>query len=715
VCVCVYACAAITYLAMNDFVDDEEFSDDEMTQYNPSAAAGAGGVTGGIHQRIEELESMWLCSESRDAMTVLRQKYGWSEVGYDPQHALNVFEDALQNVSVLSGGLERLRTPDGNDGVEFTELRPRVVSVMRAIQESYHTLVALSGWHGHQNAPVMTTDDMIVRFSTNPTDKDSDIQIVYKFILEWCLKYQLRHKGDVVYQEILVEGRKTRAWIPAVHLFGMSEPPRLRDLISLLCTRQRNEAVYNKQLNVPAQKLIEKLEMCREVEFPVLKTTRSWISWKDGIYSVYHDMFLYYTDTRISFPEDMAVCAYHPMNFGPAWLGEEGHALHMNSGSRSTPTGIPVHPYDLPTPYFDSIMEIQKLCGRTKFWLMAMLGRSLFWSNFLDSWQVVLYIKGIAGTGKSTLVQLVAGLYDQTDVFVIPNCTEGTFGLQGLTPMKLLWIAPEVKEDFNMDQAQFQSLVSNERLALPRKHTSQFEGRILSHGIMAGNLTPQRWNDNASSIQRRIFMVNFAHQVPGDKKNSDLMGTLKTVELAKIVRKLVFCYHRAVVLVGSGDLWGSGLLSPHILLQNKGLGENSNPLRRYLAQGEGPMGVTFKLRTADEGAKFYWCPVEVFKVQYNEWKKQFENDKRICTFNEDMYGAIFADYGLTVEHADFVWRGDSGNSETKNKEIVVGCVPCNQFDSMVTIDGQDNPRIRQKSNLSDPLLLTQESYNAMRA
>ncbi|KAG5187479.1 hypothetical protein JKP88DRAFT_276190 [Tribonema minus] len=702
----------------HSFGDDEPISDDDIA--GGPAAANAEGLRQRIIEKLEELEAAWLCSSQHGPLAILSEQYRWGESSYCPEHALSAFESGLQDISILSGGVERIRGPDGGEEGQDVELKPRVAQVMRAIQESYHTLVALSGWSGHVTSPVMTTDDMIVRFSTTAVDKDSDIQLVYKFILEWCMRMQLRHRGDVVYHEIMVNGRKTRAWVPATTVLNVKVAPTMKDLISFICTRKRNEAIYNKQLNVSSSKLIEKLEMCREMEFPVLKTTRSWISWKDGIYNVYNDIFLYYTDERIAFPEDMAVCAYHPINFGPAWLGADKHSEYMtqydewkaSGGEQPVPRGIPLHPFELPTPFFDSIMEVQKLCGKTKFWLMAMMGRCLFWSNMLDAWQVVLYVKGIAGTGKSTLVQLIAGLYDQTDVFVIPNCTEGTFGLQGLTPDKLLWIAPEVKEDFNMDQAQFQSLVSNERVAFPRKHMNQFEGKIASHGIMAGNLTPAKWNDNASSIQRRVFMINFAHQVPSDKKNADLMAILKTVELAKILRKIVFCYHRAVLLVGSGDVWNEDLLSSHIMQQHKSLGESSNPLRRFLSQGECVSGVKRKVRTADPADEFFWCPKSVFDTHYNEWRKECDGDKRGAgSLTEDVYGAIFADYGLTVERAEYVWEDAASNAQTG--DIVVGCVPFEQTDKMITIEGQDNPRIQERLDTCDPLLLTQAMYEAM--
>jgi hypothetical protein len=115
------------------------------------------------------------------------------------------------------------------------------------------------------------------------------------------------------------------------------------------------------------------------------------------------------------------------------------------------------HPMECATPAFDTIMETQNLDGRTKFILMALIGRLFFSSNFLDKWEVVPYLKGIAGTGKSTLAAIISNFLDPQDVAIIANNCESTFGMMSL-PDKYAWVAPEVKSDFTLNQAQFQSL-----------------------------------------------------------------------------------------------------------------------------------------------------------------------------------------------------------------------------------------------------------------
>lgn len=174
----------------------------------------------------------------------------------------------------------------------------------------------------------------------------------------------------------------------------------------------------------------------------------------------------------------------------------------------------------------------------------------------LDTWQVVLFIKGRAGTGKSTLLRLVADIYKLKDVVIISNNTEGTFGMMSLTPETLLWMAPEVKEDFNLvsgvayvstllsitcadlfflirntqqEQAQFQSLGSHETLSIPRKNKKPLDCRILCQGLMAGNTFPTKWKDNAASIRRRLFVINFSNEVKNTVTN--LLERMKVEEI----------------------------------------------------------------------------------------------------------------------------------------------------------------------------------------
>ena len=60
---------------------------------------------------------------------------------------------------------------------------------------------------------------------------------------------------------------------------------------------------------------------------------------------------------------------------------------------------------EIPTPEFDTILKYQKLDKGTMEWLYAMGGRLTFDVKEADGWDVVFYVKGLARTGKSTIVR----------------------------------------------------------------------------------------------------------------------------------------------------------------------------------------------------------------------------------------------------------------------------------------------------------------------
>jgi putative protein kinase ArgK-like GTPase of G3E family len=60
-------------------------------------------------------------------------------------------------------------------------------------------------------------------------------------------------------------------------------------------------------------------------------------------------------------------------------------------------------------------VEVQK-------WLFIMMGRQLYEIGDLDDWQVLGYLLGMAGSGKSTILTKVVKLfYHSDDVGVISN------------------------------------------------------------------------------------------------------------------------------------------------------------------------------------------------------------------------------------------------------------------------------------------------------
>lgn len=287
-------------------------------------------------------------------MDLLRNVYDYNEGNFSAANAHVIYEEcALQSVQVNSW-LREHGDPD-------LALRARVL--MRAVQESYSALTALLNWSGDTNGLTMTAEDLVLRFAQSANDKEPAVLTVYKYILSWTKRLQLRHRGDTVYKQIVTrDGHATHAWVVATDVGGF-DMSTLEKLVAAITKRSRNEPIWSLKVPTNTKMLTENLRMCLEPEFAVLKTSRCFIAFSDGLYNVYTETFILYEDLdRFGVPSNIAACAYHKVNFAPAFFRD------------ATRVGLPLHPLmELETPLFDKIMITQGLCGWTQFWMMAMV------------------------------------------------------------------------------------------------------------------------------------------------------------------------------------------------------------------------------------------------------------------------------------------------------------------------------------------------------
>jgi len=429
----------------------------------------------------------------------------------------------------------------------------------------------------------------------------------------------------------------------------------LEEFVVKLCSSCYNPFIHQHYIKANNSVLVEKLRLCVEPEFPLLKKSRCYIAFKDGLYHTIFDVFIPYNHPQFSSMVHFSTsaCNYLDCEFTSAFFTENHHVKH---------------PMECATPAFDTIMETQNLDGRTKFILMALIGRLFFSSNFLDKWEVVPYLKGIAGTGKSTLAAIISNFLDPQDVAIIANNCESTFGMMSL-PDKYAWVAPEVKSDFSLNQAQFQSLVSCERMVIQRKFMSPWEGEILCNGIMAGNMLPSCWNDNSSSIQRRLVIFQFNTKVANSR--SDISHRLKGRESSNIIRKVIYCYRKMVFIMQNRGIWDDELMSPHIKINSEKLLSDLNPLRAFVTQG---------CNTRFDNDDIAWCALEAFIFEY----RRFAQRRGILnvTWTEDVYRSIFDEEGAVVRRA--TWNN---NMESFDAIAVIGLCPVNLVNDYKAADG----------------------------
>ena len=89
----------------------------------------------------------------------------------------------------------------------------------------------------------------------------------------------------------------------------------------------------------------------------------------------------------------------------------------------------------------------------------------------------------------------------------LSNNVEKKFGLSSIHDA-LMFIAPEIKGDLQLEQAEFQSIVSGEEVSIAVKCETAKNFVWKVPGILGGNEVPQ-WKDKSGSILATSRYVSF--------------------------------------------------------------------------------------------------------------------------------------------------------------------------------------------------------------
>ena len=448
-----------------------------------------------------------------------------------------------------------------------------------------------------------------------------------------------RKHGDQVFQEIQFEHEgvayNTHAWAPIAEM---------QDFIYM---NTRKCDVYEQWLHTLSSGGIvataaERLAHSYDAEFPRLVTDRRVWSFTNGIYFGDDNVFKSYADIAAgttSIRADVVSSKFFELPFV----------------DYSAPGALPPGSYwwDIPTPILDKMLQAQRLGApgddlsiergdprynheeevEVMHWIYALLGRLMYKVGERDNWQVLPFIKGCAGTGKSTLAMLMQKLYLKSDVAVMSNNIEKKFGLSAVYG-KNIYLCFEVKHDFGLDQAEFQSVVSGEYVSIAEKHKTARTVKWESHGLFAGNVFPSSYMDNAGSISRRLVIIFF--NVPILCADTALLDRLDG-ELPALIQKLNCAYLHKVAQYGETGLWTPGVLPEHFHRTQQKMLAETHQLRHFLEFGMKELFV-FK----SDGYVLF----SEFKSRYEQADRGLHT--RGLTFNAEYYGPPFHAYGLRV-------------------------------------------------------------------
>ena len=240
-------------------------------------------------------------------------------------------------------------------------------------------------------------------------------------------------------------------------------------------------------------------------------------------------------------------------------------------------------------------------------------------------------------THNSTIILKVCKMfYDPQDVGVLSNNIERKFGLSAFYD-KYLFLAPEIKNDLGIEQAEFQSVVSGEDLQVNMKHKKAFATTWSVPGALAGNEVPM-WVDNSGSVQRRVILWEFAKQVTnGDMK----LGEKLAKELPAILVKCNRAYLEMVAEHSHVNVWT--VLPRYFIGTRDALAQSVNSVEAFLASPEVVLSPEL------------YCPMDDFRAALKafEMRNNFKSKK----YDADFFNGPFGKHGLVIRRDKKLYQG----------------------------------------------------------
>jgi len=580
-------------------------------------------LTNGFRQffRDDELDANGM-PQNVDLDRILEQK----------RRLVNLFSELYHRSSEL--GVKDQATLDIN-GDEF-RLSFRMMRLIETADDAYEIIFRYVRSFERINHPTCTapvTDDVelsMFRCKTMDDGEDENQPSPFQCLLLYLLNKAYimkmrRYKGQCCKQIETADGHLTKAWKPVM------------EIKEFVYFYTQKEDKYDMWRNLTSKGSIVKdtithLSNCRDMQFPEIRKNRCVWSFLNGILvgkewdgEKYISRFYEYdTPACQALDPTIVSCKYFDQEY-----------THYENISDW---------YDIPTPHMQSIMDYQRFNKDVCRWLYVFIGRLCFDVGDMDSWQVIPFLKGIARSGKSTLITKVCKkFYDTEDVRTLSNNIEKKFGLWSIHD-GFMFISPEVKGDLALEQAEFQSMVSGEDVSIARKNDKALSMTWNVPGILAGNEVPG-YRDNSGSVLRRLVTWNFARQVAkADPKLDEKLDA----EIPAILCKCIRAYLEYAQTYNNEDIWN--VLPEYFKGVQSEVAKLTNPLQHFLSSEKIVYGPT----------KF--IPQKLFISAFNA--HCIENLLGRCKFNPDIYAGPFSAREIEVRNDTCTYNGTAYTAQS---------------------------------------------------
>ena len=304
---------------------------------------------------------------------------------------------------------------------------------------------------------------------------------------------------------------------------------------------------------------------------------------------------------------------------------------------------------DIPTPKLDSIFDYQQLTPETKKIVYAMLGRLFFDVGTFDKFHVGMVFKGVAGCGKSSIIQFIASCFDKDAISVLGANMQEKFGWEGTEDADLAAVYELSKHMFvGEGQKILQSALSGEDVTIIRKGKTTITIQFRAPFIMVGNELPA-WSDNSNSMVRRILLILFMFMVSTQNEH---LGEELEDERPFSLPKMIILYRQLAIEAGGCGLWPR--VSQQINQWRDELMCDTQPLVSFLIRSG-----RFVMSHGSNGARNpadTFIPESVFLDMFRSYCR--ETNTPMPQWSRDLWHTTFSQYAIERKYANVVWDGD---------------------------------------------------------
>jgi len=536
---------------------------------------------------------------------------------FEKAYKLKVFEVTYLHLVFMQDKMS-IEDIDNSETEELTVLKMKFNKIFASIVDAENAIRTSLFLQSSMSEQEYVQDDSNVglyRFAPMNFSDMSPYQKLLIFLLEQLHRKGYRRYNGECYKQIFTkEGYDTHSWKPAMSIKAFIH--NLTDNMNINPEMWKNQTQSKNNVAAAAEYLTEYIGG----EFEDIVRDRHVFSFNNGIYITKK-----YDDEKDIYYDE--------------WIPHEGE------GSKSIGASVVACKYfnekfvyhgdmdwfDIITKYcpsFKGIMDYQEWPEDVQKWLCIMIGRNMYDLGELEEWQVMAYLLGQAGSGKSTiLVKIVKQIYEPCDVGVLSNNIEKKFGLSALAE-KFMFVGPEIKGNLAMEQSEFQSLISGEDIQIAEKHKVAKSIVWPVPGMLAGNEVPS-YTDNAGSISRRLMVFKFDKKV---EKGDTRLGRKLLKEITFVIQACNRAYQEAVNTYGEKDIWS---IVPEYFKKTKdSMAENTNALMNFLNSD--------KVKISPE----LYVRERLFVSTFNEHCR--DNHLGSHKWNSDYYLGPFGSHKITI-------------------------------------------------------------------